>query len=431
MVSVSLVAAAFALSADAKTFDWPQWRGPNRDGVSAETGLLQEWPKGGPPKAWTVKGCGGGYSTVAVAGGFIYGTGKIDDKDHIWCRKEKDGEPVWSTPVGDYRKTGYEEGTRSTPTVADGRVFAVTPGGTLVCVDAKTGKEQWRKEYVKDFGGGVPAWGYSESVLVDGETVICIPAGKKAAVAALQAKDGSEVWKTEMKSVGAAAGYSSAVKTTVGKTDMYVVLLGQAAGSGVVGVDAKSGKLLWNYNGVMNSTANIPTPVVKGDTIWVSTGYGSGAALLHIKESGGKFEAEEVKAYKPGENPRQQPPELQNHHGGMVLVGDHVYFGNAHNSGHPACVEFKTGEVKWKETKGAAGGSGSGCVVYADGMLYFRYENGKMALVKADPKKFEVVGSFDIPEASKKPSWQHPVVANGKLYLRDQDNLHCFDVKKK
>lgn len=431
MFSASLAVAAFALAApvpDTKkqSFDWPQWRGPNRDGVSLETGLLQEWPKGGPPLVWTVKGCGGGYSTVAVADGFIYGTGKIDDKDVVWCRKEKDGEEVWSTKVGDYKKVAGpgDDGPKGTPTVADGRVFAVTVGGTLVCLEAKGGKEVWRKEYVKDFEGGVPTWGYSESVLVDGDTVICIPAGKKAAVAALKAKDGEVIWTTQVKTVGKAAGYSSAVKTTVGKTDMYVVMLGQAEGSGVVGVDAKSGKLLWSYNGVMNGTANIPTPVVKGDMLWVSTGYGDGgSALLHIKESGGKFEAEELKHY--------ESKELQNHHGGMVLVGDYVYFGHRHGNGIPACVDFKTGEVKWKEEKDAGGGTESGSVVYADGMLYFRYQNGKMALVKASPDKFELAGSFDIPEKSGKPSWAHPVVANGKLYIRDQDKLHCFDVKKK
>lgn len=425
MLSVFVAVAAAALSADAKTFDWPQWRGPSRDGVSTETGLLQEWAKGGPPKLWTVKGCGGGYGTVAVAGGFIYGAGKTDGKDYVWCRKEKDGELVWSTPIGDSKKSpaGYDEGPRGTPTVADGRVFTVTLGGTLICVEAKGGKEVWRKDYVKDFGGGVPGWGYSDSVLVDGETVICCPASKSAAMAALKVKDGSAVWKTEVKNVGGAAGYSSPVKMTVGKKDMYVALMGKG-GAGVLGVDAKTGKALWQYDKIMNGTANIPTVVVKGDMVWASTGYqDGGSALLHIKESGGKFEAEEVKYYGSRE--------LQNHHGGMVLVGDYLYFGNAHNNGHPVCVEFKTGDIKWKETKGAAGGSGSGSVVYADGMLYFRYQNAKVVLIKANSEKMEVTGSFDIPEKSGKESWQHPVVANGKLYLRDQDNLHCFDVKKK
>jgi outer membrane protein assembly factor BamB len=300
-------------------------------------------------------------------------------------------------------------------------VYCVSGGGVLACLDAKTGKELWHKSYTKDFGGGVQSWGYCESVLVDGDTVICTPCANRAAVVGLKAKDGEVVWKTAVKA-GGAGGYSSPVKTTAGKTDMYVALLGQEGG--VVGVDAKTGELLWQYTKVMNSTANIPTPVVKGAKVWVSTGYGNGgSALLQIQESNGKFEAKQLTYYKSSE--------VQNHHGGMVLVGDHVYFGNAHNSGHPACVEFKTGIVQWLEEKGAAGGSGSAAVVYADGMLYFRYENGKVVLVKADPKEFSVAGSFDIPEKSGAPSWQHPVVANGKLYLRDQDKLHCFDVKKK
>jgi outer membrane protein assembly factor BamB len=421
MLPVSLMVAA-ALSADAKTFDWPQWRGPNRDGVSAETGLLQEWPKGGPPKAWTVKGCGGGYASVVVADGFVYGGGRKDKKECVWCRKESDGSEVWTTPFADPTHGSNEEGVRGTPTVAGGRVYCVSGGGVLVCLDAKSGKEVWKKDYAKDFGGSVQGWGYCESVLADGDTVICTPCSNKAAVVALKAKDGEVIWKAEVKKAGGAGGYASPVKTTVGKADMYVALLGKDGG--VVGVDAKTGKLLWQYTRIMNGTANIPTPVVKGDLVWCSTGYGDGgSALLQIKESGGKFEAKELKYYKSSE--------LQNHHGGMVLVGDHVYLGNAHNSGHPACVEFKTGEIEWKEEKGAGGGSGSGSVVYADGMLYFRYENAKVALVKADPKEFKLLGAFDIPDKSGKPSWQHPVVANGKLYLRDQDKLHCFDVKKK
>ena len=300
-------------------------------------------------------------------------------------------------------------------------MYAVTPGGTLFAADLN-GKEVWRKSYAKDFGGGVPGWGYSESVLVDGDAVICTPCSAKAAVVALKAKDGEVIWKTEIAKPGGAGGYCSAVKTTVGKTDMYVTLLGKDGG--VVGVDAATGKLLWQYNRIMNGTANIPTPVVSGDMVWCSTGYGDGgAALVHIKESGGKFEPEEVKYY--------DSKQLQNHHGGMVKVGEYVYFGNRHNSGLPACVDFKTGEVKWKEEKGGGGGSGSGSVVAADGMLYFRYENGKVALVKANPDKFELAGTFDIPEKSNKPSWQHLAIANGRLYVRDQDKLHCFDIAAK
>ncbi len=416
------LAALFASGADAKTFDWPQWRGPNRDGVSAETGLLQEWPKDGPTKLWTIKNCGGGYGTVAVADGFIYGGGKFGEKENAWCLKESDGKEVWNVAIADFKNTGYEQGIRSTPTVAKDKLYLVSTGGDLVCVNTKDGKQVWSKSFTKDFGGKVQAWGYSESVLVDGDAVIASPGSDAAALVKLKADTGDVIWKAPVAKVGGAGGYSSAVKMTVGKVEMYVALLGKSGG--VVGIDAKTGKLLWQYTRIMNNTANIPTPVVQGDSVWCSTGYGDGgSALLHIKESGGKFEAEERKYYGARE--------LQNHHGGMVLVGDSVYFGNGHNNGAPACVDFKTGEIKWKEKSDAAGGGGSGCVVYADGMLYYRYESGKMALVKANPEKFELKGSFEIPEKSGKSSWQHPVVANGKLLIRDQDKLHAFDVKKK
>jgi outer membrane protein assembly factor BamB len=419
--SLFITAALCGPAADIKPGDWPQFRGPDRDGASKETGLLQQWPQGGPKKLWTVSGCGEGFGTVAIAGGFIYGAGQKDGKECVWCRKEADGSEVWNAPFASEYDERRGNGTRSTPTVAGDKVYCVAPGGDLVCLAAKDGKEVWKKSYVKDFGGKVQTWGYSESVLVDGDQVIGTPCSNKAAVVAFNKDTGAVLWQTEVPNAGGSGGYSSAAKMTVGKTDTYVTLLGKAGG--VVGVDAKTGKLLWQYTKIMNGTANIPTPVVKGDLVWCSTGYGDGgSALLHVKESGGKFTAEELKYYKANE--------LQNHHGGMVLVGDHVFLGHAHNNGWPACVELKTGEIKWKESRGAAGGGGSGSVVYADGMLYFRYENGTMALVKADPEKFEVKGSFKIPEPSGKASWQHPVVAHGKLYLRDQDKLHCFDVKK-
>jgi len=421
--SFLLAAALLTPAADLKVgpTDWPQWRGPNRDGVSPQTGLLKEWPKDGPKKLWTVEGVGGGYSSVAVVGGFIFGSGRVDGKEVVWCRNEKDGSAVWSTPVGDARKVGYDEGMRSTPTVAGGLVYCVTVGGDVVAVTADKGAEKWRKSFTKDFGGQVQSWGYCESVLVDGDKLICTPGSAKAAVVALKAASGEEIWRTPVTNPGGAQGYSSAAKTKVGDTEMYVVLLGKKGG--VVGVDAKSGKLLWQYTGVMNGTANIPTPVVKGDAVFVSTGYGDGgAALLKIVPAGDGFTAKEIVKYGA--------KELQNHHGGMVLVGDYIYFGKDHNQGRPCCVELKTGEVVWKETKGAAGGSGSAGVVAADGLLVFNYQNGKVVLLKADPTKLDVAGSFTIPQKSGKDNWAHPVIANGKLFLRDQDKLHCFDLLK-
>ncbi len=418
-----LLLASIASAAEPKPFDWPQWRGPDRTGVSKETGLLKSWPKDGPPKLWTVTGCGEGFSSIAISGGVIYGTGLKDGKEVAWALNEADGKELWSTPFADNGQPGGpSKGPNSTPTVQDGRVYLLSSAGFLACLDAKTGKEIWHVDYKKDLGGKMMSgWGYSESVLIDGDKLICTPGGDKAAVVALKAATGEVIWKSEISKAGG-AGYASPIKATINKVPMYITLLGKSGG--FVAVHADTGKLLWQYNKVANGTANIPTAIVKGDLVWCSTGYGDGgAALLKVKAEGDTATVEEIKRYSSGE--------LQNHHGGMVLVGDYVYFGSAHNQGHPACVEFKTGEIMWKENRGAEGGNGSAAVVCADGMLYYRYQNAVVVLMEANSEGQKVAGSFKIPEPSGKASWQHPVVANGKLYLRDQDKLHCFDVKAK
>ena len=339
----------------------------------------------------------------------MFGTGKVGGKELVFARSEKDGSQLWAAPFADARKVGYDDGPRSTPTFADGKVYAVSMGGTLACLDAATGKEVWKKSYTEDFGGKVQSWGYSESVLVDDGHVIATPCSKSAAVVALDAKTGETVWTATVQNPGGAGGYCSAVKTEVGGVPMYVTLLGKDGG--VVGVHAKTGQVLWQYTKMMNGTANIPSPVVKDDLVFASTGYGDGgAALLKLVPKGGDaISVEELKYYKSGE--------LQNHHGGMVLVGDFIYMGSQHNSGFPACVELKTGDIAWKQGKPVAGGGGSAAVAAADGMIYFRYQNGLMALVKADPAEFVPVSSFKLPAQSGKPSWPHPTIANGRLFI--------------
>ena len=400
--------------------DWPQFRGPNRDGASSEKGLLQKWPADGPPKLWTKTDLGGGYSTVSVVGGVIFGSGKMsDNQEHVWALDEKTGDLKWSTPFSEAKKVGYGEGTRSTPTYANGFVYVVSMEGTLACLDATTGKLVWKKSYTKDFGGSVQNWGYSESVLVDDGKVIGTPASKSAAMVALDAKTGDTIWQTPVANPGTASGYASPIKAELGGVPMYINLLGKAGG--VIAVHAKTGKLLWQYNRIMNGTANIPSPLVKGDLVFCSTGYGDGgSALLKMTVEGDTVGVKELKYYKSGE--------LQNHHGGMVAVGDTIYFGNGHNQGKPAAVDFNTAAINWAETRGAGGGDQSAAIAYADGMLYFRYQNAVIALVKADPKEFTLVSSFKIPQPSGKASWPHPTIANGKLFIRDQDKLHCFDL---
>lgn len=405
-----------------KPTDWPQFRGIDRTAVSKEGGLLKEWPENGPKKVYSVSGLGGGYSTVSVVGGFIFGTGKRGDQEVLFALKEEDGSEVWALSFADAKRVSYGEGPRSTPTYHKGKVYAIGVGGDLICADAESGKKVWAKNFVRDFGGKMMSgWGYSESVLVDGDKLICTPGAATAAVVALNPETGETIWKSAIRNPGG-AGYAAPMKTQVGNMPMYITLLGKSGG--LVGVHADTGKLLWQYTRIVNGTANIPTSIVRGDMVFASTGYGDGgAALLKLKPKGDVIEVEELKYYSSRE--------LQNHHGGMVLLGNHIYLGRGHNNGLPTCVEFSTGKIAWAEDYGAGQGNGSAAIAAADNMIYLRYQNGTMALIKANPREYEFVSAFKLPEPSGKPSWPHPTIANGKLFIRDQDKLHVFDLKSK
>ncbi len=422
---LALLASVLCCCAAATAADWPGFRGPNRDGICTETGLLKQWPEGGPKQVWTATNLGLGFGTPSVADGKIFGVGTRNGKDGAWALKEVDGSELWFTPFADATKVGRQaNGPGGTPTYHAGKVLAVSTNGTLACLDAAKGTLAWTKSYIADFGGRVPNWGYNDSVLVDGDKVICAPCGPRAGVVALKLADGEPVWKADLGQVGGGGGYSSPLKATFNNVPTYVVLLGQQAG--VVGLHAETGKLLWQYKGTpaAGGTAQIPIPVVRGDKVWVSTSYNGGAALLQIAPKGDGFEAKELKAYRK--------PELNNHHGGMVLVGDHVYFGHNQNDGNPVCVDFNTGEIKWGPERNPAGGQRSAAVLYADGRLYFRYENGVMVLIEPSPAELKVVSSFKLPAPNQQSHWQswpHPVIANGKLYLRDQTVMYCYDVK--
>lgn len=402
--------------------DWPGWRGPNRDAVSVEKGLLQEWPASGPSLAWKASGVGAGLSGVAVAGDRIYTMGDEGEAQYLIALNRGDGKVVWKTQVGPAWKDEYG-GARGTPTVDGTLVFALGTEGDLVCADAATGSLRWKKNLEKEYGGRVMTiWKWAESPLVDGDRLVFTPGGPWAAMVAVEKATGKKVWETEeMPNLGEkgrdGAGYSSIVISNGGGVKQYVQLMGR----GLVGMRASDGKFLWGYNRVANNVANISTPIVRGDYVFASTGYQTGSVLLKLEKSGEGVKAGEVYFLDAGT--------LQSHHGGLVLVGDHVYAGHGHNKGFPICVDFATGKVAWGGDIRNAG-TGSASVLYADNRLYFRYQNGVVLLVEASPAGYKERGSFTIPDV-KNPSWPHLTVADGKLYVREQDTLYCYDVRGK
>lgn len=390
--------------------DWPRWRGPNGDGISGESGLLQQWPEGGPPVAWSSRGLGRGYSSLALFDNKIITMGKKDGGIKLICVSAEDGSPIWEAPV-----SGGSD-PNCTPTVDPETklVYGLSHSGVLVCANIETGEEVWKVDFQSDLGGRMMSgWGYSESPLIDGDRLICTPGSDNGVLAALNKQTGEVAWKTRMPE--GSAGYSSPVISNGGGVKQYITLVGK----GLIGVRAADGELLWHYPRIANSTANVPTPIVKGDFVFGSSGYGDGgSALLRLSPAGrGSVRFQEV--YYKRNN------EVQNHHGGMVLIGDHIYMGHGHNNGLPLCMHMTSGRVLWGPLRGP--GTGSAAIVAADGHLYFRYENAVMALIEVTPQGYNLKGSFDIKSNNGK-SWAHPVIAGKKLYLRDQDELHCYDI---
>lgn len=410
------------LSQLATASDWPQWRGPRRDGRSAETGLLQAWPEAGPPLAWSAAGLGQGFSSVAVAGGRVFTMGDLDDGQYVVALKEDGGELLWKTRVGSTHEDDYG-GPRATPTTDGDLLYVMTTGGELVCLEAATGKQRWRRNLTAEFdaflmqANGNTDWRFSESPLVDGERVVVTPGHVRALMVAFDKTSGEEMWRTQGRRLGPigadGAGYSSVVISEAAGTRQYVQLVGR----GLIGVEAASGRLLWSYNRVANDIANIATPIVHEDYVFSSTGYGTGAALVRIRRDGEEIAAEEVYFL--------EADTLQNHHGGMILHAGTLFTGTGHNKGFPIAVDFMTGEVAWGPERNA--GKSSAAISFADGRIYFRYQDGLMILVEATPEGYREHGSFMIPEVTK-PSWSHPVIANGRLLLREQERLYSYDI---
>jgi outer membrane protein assembly factor BamB len=400
---------------------WTTFRGPDRTAVSEERGLLQEWPEGGPRLVWETVGAGKGYSSLAISGGRIYSLGDApsiadDEDEYLTCFDQQTGEPVWKTKVGPAWAQGQPnwQSARSTPTVDGEQVYVLTPHGDLVCYQTSDGQELWRKNVKRDFEGRKgDNWGYSESVLIDGDRLICTPGGDKATMVALDKNSGELVWKA-VREGDRGAGHASIVISQIGPLRVYV----QTTASGALGVRASDGHVLWSYP-IGRTTAVIPTPIVRDDLVFFSAGYKRGGALLRqVPGPEGEVTVDEVYPLEIA---------LANKHGGVVLVGDYLY-GDSDDKGIPWCAELMTGEVQWKER---GSGRGSASFAAADGRLYIHFADGTMVLAKADPKEYVEVGKFKVPGSGDRPSWSHPVVLGGKLYVREQDRIFCYDVEAK
>ena len=415
---VLLSATGFA--ARSESFDWPQWQGPDRNAVSKETGLLKEWTKEGPPLAWKATGLGGGDSAPSIAAGRIFGMGDRAEDEVTWALSETDGKTLWVTTFGPaftQQMPQGKEGPGCTPTVDGDRLYVLGLKGNLSCLQVRDGKIIWQRSLQSEFGGSLPTWSYRESPLLDGDKVICTPGGENATLVALDKLTGKTIWKSQVPG-GPKASYASAIAIDFEGQREYV----QFTFNGLLGVAASDGKFLWRYDRPANSHGiNCSTPLYHDGLVFAASAYGAGGGLVKLsKDANGGIKADEVYFSK----------KMQNHHGGMILLDGSLYGANGGNEGGAlVCLDFQTGNVLWDERDDAEHRAPKGSVALADGRLYYRTEKGAMLLIEPNPKQYVERGRFEQPDRSTQPAWAHPVIANGKLYLRDQDALLCYDVK--
>jgi outer membrane protein assembly factor BamB len=411
-LAVCLILFASAASAA----DWPQWRGPLRNGVSEETGLLKSWPGQGPRLLWQVHDLGSGYSTPSIRGERLFLQANSDlDNELVVALDARDGRRLWSTRLGKVgRNNGLQyPGARSTPTVDGELLFALGSDGDLACLESETGRVLWKKQLREEYAGRPGNWAYAESPLVDGDVVVCSPGGKVASMVALNKKTGELFWKARVPEAGEAA-YASAIVVETGGVRQYVQMMEKT----VIGVDAKTGQCLWRYERTAKSMANIPTPLAHDAYVYTATRLGGGG-LVKLKAAGGAIEAEEV--YLSQKVPKGM--------GGAVRVGDYLY-GTSDRS--LLCIGFTTGKVIWEDKC-----VGPGSICAAGDLLYVHGENnGTVALVEATPKGYHEVGRFTPPghpdyakDSSGVKAWEYPVIANGRLYLRNVGSLWCYDIR--
>jgi len=407
IVAAALIGASFSVRAQSPApADWPQWRGVNRDGISRETGLLKEWPRSGPPVVWSAANVGEGYGSVSVRGDRVFVQGLENQRSVVTSLNRADGKVVWVRPLGAGGSNDRGSGPRGTPTADGDRLYVLTESGDLACLRIMDGTIVWQRNILKDFRGENPYWLISESPLVDGSMVIVSPGGRGAGIVALDKMTGKTVWQSAELSDG--AGYSSAIVADVQGVRTVMALTAQAG----VGVRATDGKLLWRVRNVANGTANIATPVYADGRVFYTSGYDTGGALLTLRAAGGSVSA--TQAYFTRD--------MQNHHGGVVLVDGYLY---GYSDSILTCLEFATGKRMWRDRS-----VGKGSLSYADGNLYILSENNIVGLVEATPTAYREKGRFTIKDQGL-PSWAHPVIAGGRLFIRNQGTLTAYDIRSK
>jgi len=398
------LAIRIAGQSPAPSADWPQWRGPDRNGLSKESGLLQQWPASGPPLVWSISSLGAGYGSVAIKDDRIFVQGSDGMQSIVDVLNRADGKGIWSKALGPAGNNDRGPGPRGTPTVDGDRVYVLTENGDLACLKTLDGSAVWQRNILKDFGGRNIDWEISESPLVDGNHVIVTPGGRGAGMVALDKLTGATVWTS--KDLSDEAGYSSAVVGDVQGVRTLMTLTAEAG----VGVRASDGKLMWRYRQVANRTANITTPIFSDNKLFYTSAYDTGGALLGLTAQNGEVKAQEIYFTR----------EMQNHHGGVLLVNGYLY---GFNNSILTCLEFSTGKMMWRNRS-----VGKGSLTYADGHLYIESEDNVVGLAEASPTGYREKGRFRIPDQGL-PSWAHPVVAGGRLYIRNQRTLAEYDIR--
>jgi outer membrane protein assembly factor BamB len=383
--------------------EWFQWRGPNRDGISPETGLLQEWPKAGPPQVWRSGGIGNGYSSFSSSGGRLYTLGARAGVEYVGALDRATGKKVWETQNGRRFENDRGDGPRSTPTVDGDRLYVLGGSGDLTALDLATGKKLWSINIVQKFGGVNPYWGYSESPLIVGDRILINTGGRRAGIVAVAKADGATLWQQHSDG----AGYSSPMLMRTGSLTQVIFFTENRT----MAVDPRDGRLLWSYNKASNGTANIATPIVRGTRVFVSSDYGTGGALLEVRAAGNIATANEIYFTR----------DMRNHHASSVLIGDHLY---GFSSSILTALTFDTGAMAWRDRS-----VGKGSIAVADHRLYLYSEDGVVGLADLSPAAYRERGRFRIPQQSGLPTWSHPIITGGLLVIRDQDSVYAYNVR--